>query len=162
MKVKVIHWHAHVLQLWGSRVELDPHYSGPPASTPVISYPFWSLKIGGFTEGRKFHFHNLAVLWPPPPAKPPWGSHMFWITYKTINLLTRKLPSGTEPSHKLSAWAETFFWWTTSAIVTFRIFFLLQETHNVITIWPLYSSVELCVFSTDLAGLAFGWKQSSY
>lgn len=47
-----------------------------------------------------------------------------------------------------------------------RIFFFFlpftRNTHSVITIWPFYFSVELRVFSADLAGLAFGCKQSSY
>lgn len=69
-----------------------------------------------------FHFHSVAVSPSNPVTSVPRVA-MEIVTFQTIKLLTRKLPSGVDPSPGLPSWALPLSWWAASATVTSRFFF---------------------------------------
>lgn len=95
-----------------------------------------------------FCFHSVAVPWPLPPAKLPWRSvGMFWITYQTIRLLTRKLTSGAEWSHELPDKLSLSFGeqLLLQSLLDFFFFLFTRNAQCNNHLAPLFLSGAVCV-----------------
>lgn len=152
MKAGVIHWYAHFLWLLSNRVEWDSSYSGPPATTPVISYSFKNFwkhqsKAGDYPKGSKdpisSRWQCCGLCHQPSDHGGLWacfGSHIK-LSNSSLGHFLLVQSQATGCLHELC-----LFWWTTSATVTFRIFFpFTRNTQCNNHLAPLFLSGAVCV-----------------